>query len=87
MRVSHLDLDLDIHSYERPLAASPFGTTEPVPDWEDTHAMALDARPKSRIDTWIRNDLGVRRFSCCSLNIQECCIQARPHGLRSPEEF
>ena len=26
------DLDPDIHSYERPLAASPFGTIELIPD-------------------------------------------------------
>ena len=33
------DLDLELHSYERPLAVSPFGTPEFVPDWQDTHAM------------------------------------------------
>ena len=44
------DLELDLHSYERPLAASPFGTVELVPDWDDTHAMSLRARPKSLID-------------------------------------
>ena len=33
------DLEFDLHSYERPLAASPFGTIEHVPDWDDTHAM------------------------------------------------
>ena len=27
------DLDLDLHSYDRPLVVSPFGTVEPVPDW------------------------------------------------------
>ena len=42
------DLELDIRSYKRPLAVSPFGTVEPVPDWEDTHAMTLGARPQSR---------------------------------------
>ena len=33
----HLDLDLQV--YERPLAITPFGTPEAVPDWQDTHAM------------------------------------------------
>ena len=32
-------LDLDLHVYERPLAVTPFGTPEVVPDWQDTHAM------------------------------------------------
>ena len=45
LRAETADLDLGIHSHERPLAASPFGT--PVPDWDDTHAMTLDARLKS----------------------------------------
>ena len=45
------DLELDLHSYERPLAVSPFGTIEHVPDWGDTHAMALDERPQSRTAT------------------------------------
>ena len=35
------DLELDLHSYGRPLAISPFGTIEHVPDWDDTHAMQL----------------------------------------------
>ena len=52
----------------RPLAASPFGTIEPVPDWDDTHAITLDARPKSRTDTWIRNDLRVRTFQGLNRN-------------------
>ena len=34
---THLDLDLQV--YERPLAVTPFGTPEVVPDWQDTHAM------------------------------------------------
>ena len=42
------DFDLDLHSYERPLAAAPFGAVEHVPDWEDTRAMTTQARPKSR---------------------------------------
>ena len=28
------DLELALHSYERPLAVSAFGTPEPVPDWQ-----------------------------------------------------
>ena len=56
------DLELDLHSYERPLAVSPFGTIEHVPDWDDTHVMTLDARPQSRIGKWIRTDLGARTF-------------------------
>ena len=28
------DLELEMHSYERPLAVSPFGNPEPVPDWQ-----------------------------------------------------
>ena len=50
-----VDLELDLHSYERPLAVSLFGTPELVPDWQDTHAMMLLGR-------WIRTDLGVRTF-------------------------
>ena len=30
------DFALELHSYERPLAVSPFGTPEVVPDWQDT---------------------------------------------------
>ena len=39
------DLELALHSYERPLAVSPFGTPEHVPDWQDT----LCARPQSQL--------------------------------------
>ena len=47
------DLDLDTHvtPMRDPWLLRLFGTFEPVPDWDDTHAMTLDARPKSRIDT------------------------------------
>ena len=37
LQAGRADLDLDLHSYERPLAVSPFGTVEHVPDWVDTH--------------------------------------------------
>ena len=60
--------DLDLHSYERPLAASPFGTIEPVPDWDDTHAMTVDARPKSLIDPGFEIFLGVRTCQGLSRN-------------------
>ena len=30
------DLELELHSCERPLAVSPFGTPQLVPDWQDT---------------------------------------------------
>ena len=54
-------LDLDLHVYERPLAVTPFGTPEVVPDWQDTHAMhTLIGNPS--LGKWIRTDLGVRTF-------------------------
>ena len=56
------DLELALHSYERPLAASPFGTQKQVRDWKDTHAMSLVMRPQSQLGKWIRTDLGVRTF-------------------------
>ena len=43
----------DLHSYERPLAVSPFGTIEQVPDWDDTYAVALDAR--HQLWPWMRD--------------------------------
>ena len=54
--------NVDLHSYERPLAVSPFGTPEHVRDWDDTHAMTLETRPQSRLGKWTRTDLGVRTF-------------------------
>ena len=54
------DLELDLRSYERPLAVFPFAIIEHVSDWADTHAVTLYARPQSRIGKWIRTDLGVR---------------------------
>ena len=59
LQAEYADLELDLHSYERPLAVSPFGTLEHVPDWDDTHAVTLDARPQSRLGKWIRTDLGL----------------------------
>ena len=56
------DLELALHSYERPLAVSPFGTPEQARDWQDTHAMSLHMCAQSRLGKWIRADLGVRTF-------------------------
>ena len=56
---THLDLDLQV--YERPLAVTPFGTPEVVPDWQDTHAMHAFAGDRC-LGQWIRTDLGVRTF-------------------------
>ena len=39
-----------LHSVVRCL---PFGTVEPVPDWDDTRAMSLRARPTSLIGTQV----------------------------------
>ena len=39
-----------------------FGTIAHVPDWDDTHAMSLQARSQSQRGKWIRNDSGVRAF-------------------------
>ena len=39
-----------------------FGTPEPVPDWQDTHAVSLIMPLRSQIGKWIRTDLGVRAF-------------------------
>ena len=56
---THLDLDLQV--YERPLAVTPFGTPEVVPDWQDTHAMHAFFGDHC-LGKWIRTDLGVRTF-------------------------
>ena len=57
-----VDLELALHSYERPSAVSPFGTPVVVPDWQDTHAMFLSLRKSPRLGKWIRTDLGVRTY-------------------------
>ena len=41
--IEPLALELEMHSHERPLAVSPFGKPELVPDWQDTHAMNASA--------------------------------------------
>ena len=61
MQADATHLDLDLHVYESPLAVTPFGTPEDVPDWHDTHAMrAFIGDPC--LGKWIRTDLGVRTF-------------------------
>ena len=57
--VTHLDLELK--AYERPLAVTPFGTPEVVPDWQETHAMQAFLGDHC-LGQWIRTDLGVRTF-------------------------
>ena len=54
-------MELELQAYERPLAVTPFGTPEPVPDWHDSHAMRAYVPPSS-LGHWIRTDLGVRTF-------------------------
>ena len=55
------NLEMDLQVYERPLAVTPFGTPEIVPDWQDSHAMSALV-PSSRLGQWIRTDLGVPAF-------------------------
>ena len=55
------NLDLEMHAYERPLAVTPGGTLEVVPNWQDTHAMHTNTCV-SQLGKWIRTDLGVRTF-------------------------
>ena len=62
-----VEMELDLHAYERPLAVSPFRTPEQVPDWDDTHAMAIHTRPQS-LGKWIRTDLGVRTVTALLAN-------------------
>ena len=54
-------LDLDLQVYERPLAVTPFGAPEVVPDWQDTHAMHAFMGDRC-LGHCIRTDLGVRTF-------------------------
>ena len=54
-------LEMDLQAYERPLAVTRFGTPEPVPDWQDSHAMRAYITPSS-LGQWVRTDLGVRTF-------------------------
>ena len=54
-------LEMELQTYERPLAATPFGAPELVPDWQDSHAMSAYV-PPSCLGHWVRTDLGVRTF-------------------------
>ena len=54
-------LEMELQTYERPLAVTPFGVPEHVPDWHDSHAMSAYV-PPSQLGHWIRTDLGVRTF-------------------------
>ena len=49
------------HVHERPLAVTPFGAPELVPDWQDSHAMRAYVPPSS-LGQWVRTDMGVRTF-------------------------
>ena len=40
-------LEMELQAYERPLAVTPFGTPELVPDWQDSHAMSAYVPPSS----------------------------------------
>ena len=55
------NLDLELQVYERPLAVTPFGAPEVVPDWQATHAMHAFLGYRC-FGQWIRTDLGVRTF-------------------------
>ena len=52
---------MELQAYERPLAATPFGSPDLVPDWQDSHAMRAYVPPSS-LGQWVRTDLGVRTF-------------------------
>ena len=64
-------LDLDLHVYKRPLAVTPFGTPEVVPDWQETHAMRAFVGDPC-LGKWIRTDLGVRTFQGLGKNGRSC---------------
>ena len=71
-----MDLELDLQSYERPLAVSP----EMVPDWQDAHAMMLSLPKES--PARIRNDLGVRTFQ--GLGKEQSCQRTGGSSHHSP---
>ena len=54
-------LEMELDACERPLAVTPFGAPEHVPDWQESHAMSAYV-PPSHLGRWIRTDLGVRTF-------------------------
>ena len=49
-------VDLDLQVYERPLAVTPFGLPEDVPNWQDTHVMH-SLLNHAHLGKWIRTDL------------------------------
>ena len=61
VNVDATQLEMELQTYERPLAVTPFGAPELVPDWQDSHAMSAYV-PPSCLGHWIRTDLGVRTF-------------------------
>ena len=49
------NLDLELQVYEGPLAITPFGVPEVVPDWQDTHAMHAFLGDRCQcLGQWIR---------------------------------
>ena len=60
-------LEMELDAYERPLAVTPFGAPEHVPDWQESHAMGACV-PPSHLGRWIRTDLGIRTFQGLSKN-------------------
>ena len=61
LQADAMNIDLDLQVYERPLAVTPFGAPEVVPDWKDTHAMNVLMGGRC-LGHWVRTDLGVRTF-------------------------
>ena len=47
MHVDAADLELELHSYERPLVASPFGAVKLVPGWDMIHVLRMQQRDLS----------------------------------------
>ena len=41
VRADATHIEADVHTYERPLAITPFGASDQLPDWQDTHAMRV----------------------------------------------
>ena len=61
LRADATQLEMELQAYERPLAVTPSGTPELVPDWQDSRAMRAYVTPSS-LGQWVRTDLGVRTF-------------------------
>ena len=41
VRAEATHVEADVHTYERPLAIVPFGASDQLPDWQETHAMRV----------------------------------------------